>query len=113
MKDIQPDLQLPENTELLTTPRLSASSLASSRRRPGLQPDRYLPLCGINPQNNQGFIQRPSTCPGVGSTDPEEGRKGEVGRVVVERFGARFRVSCVGPGQTCRVGSETVPVLYG
>ena len=71
--------------------------------------------CGINPQNNQGFIQRPSTCPGVGSTDPESGRKGKVGRVekgVVERFGVRFRVSCVGPSQRADRVTTTLSTRY-
>ena len=36
--------------------------------------------CGINPQNNQGFIQRPKTWPGVDTTDPESGRKVKVGK---------------------------------
>ena len=38
--------------------------------------------CSIDPQNTQGSIQRPRTWPGVDTTDPESGRKGEV----VERF---------------------------
>ena len=77
--------------------------------------DNGIQSCGINPQRNQGIIQRPRTWPVVDTTDPEWWRKGKLERVekgVVERFGVRFRVSCVGPGQTCRIGSETVPVHY-